>query len=45
MVQTAQQYRDLLIRLVNGDFSVEEINKFSYLNDWIEIKTNEIKVS
>ena len=33
--QMAQQYRNILDRLVKGDFSVEEINKFSYLNDWI----------
>jgi glutathione-regulated potassium-efflux system ancillary protein KefG len=33
--QMAQQYRIILDRFVKGDFSVEEIKKFSYLNDWI----------
>ena len=36
----AQQYRKILYRLVKGDFSVEEIKKFSYLNDWIAGITN-----
>lgn len=38
--QMAQQYRNILDRLVKGDFSVEEIKKFSYLNDWITSTTN-----
>jgi glutathione-regulated potassium-efflux system ancillary protein KefG len=36
---TAQQYRNILERLVSGDFSVEEITKYSYLNDWIASET------
>ena len=30
------QYQKILYRLAEGNFSVEEINKFPYLNDWIE---------
>jgi glutathione-regulated potassium-efflux system ancillary protein KefG len=45
MANTAMLYRNLLIRLVYGDFSVEEINKFSYLNDWIAIETGKNKIS
>jgi len=35
----AQQYSGILERMVNGDFSVDEINHFPYLNDWIESLT------
>ena len=45
MVNTARQYRDLLIRFVNGDFSFEEINRFPYLNDWISNETDKNKIS
>jgi glutathione-regulated potassium-efflux system ancillary protein KefG len=30
------QYQRILNRLAEGNFTIEEINKFSYLNDWIE---------
>jgi glutathione-regulated potassium-efflux system ancillary protein KefG len=30
------QYHNILDRLVKDDFSVEEIRKYSYLNDWAE---------
>jgi glutathione-regulated potassium-efflux system ancillary protein KefG len=29
------QYQMILERFIKGDFSVDEIKKFSYLNDWI----------
>jgi glutathione-regulated potassium-efflux system ancillary protein KefG len=32
---TAQHYRNILKRMAKGEFSVEEIKKFSYMNDWI----------
>jgi glutathione-regulated potassium-efflux system ancillary protein KefG len=32
----SDQYRILLEKLVTGDFSAEEISKFSYMNDWVE---------
>jgi len=31
----ARQYRKMLERFVSADFSPEEINKFSYMNDWL----------
>ncbi len=31
----AQQYREILHRLVTGNFSVSEIKKYEYLNDWL----------
>jgi glutathione-regulated potassium-efflux system ancillary protein KefG len=31
----AQQYRSMLERFSHSDFSVEEIQKFSYMNDWL----------
>ena len=34
-----QQYKRILDKLINGDFSVNEINNFSYLNDWVESVT------
>jgi glutathione-regulated potassium-efflux system ancillary protein KefG len=36
VIETADNYNRLLLRLVNDDFSVEEIEKYSYLNDWIK---------
>lgn len=33
--QMALQYRNVLDRLIKSDFDIEEIKKFSYLNDWI----------
>jgi glutathione-regulated potassium-efflux system ancillary protein KefG len=36
----AQYYRNILVKFVKGEFSVEEIKKFSYLNDWIVSVTN-----
>ena len=38
--QKAQLYSKLLDKLVSGDFSIQEIQKFSYMNDWIESVTN-----
>jgi glutathione-regulated potassium-efflux system ancillary protein KefG len=38
----ADYYREILNRFVKGDFSVKEINNFSYLNDWIASVTNKI---
>lgn len=29
-------YRDLLERLVNGDFSAEQLKQYHFLNDWLE---------
>ena len=34
-IQMVLQYRNILNRLVKGEYSVDEINKYSYLNDWI----------
>jgi glutathione-regulated potassium-efflux system ancillary protein KefG len=31
----AKQYRMLLERMVQGDFSVNEISKYAYMNDWV----------
>jgi glutathione-regulated potassium-efflux system ancillary protein KefG len=31
----SKQYRKILETFIMGDFSVDEIRKFSYLNDWI----------
>jgi glutathione-regulated potassium-efflux system ancillary protein KefG len=39
---TAQQYRSLLDRLVKGDFSVSEIRRYAYLNDWLTKVTTKI---
>ncbi len=36
----AHYYRDILIRFVNNDFSIEDLQKFTCLNDWIA-KTND----
>jgi glutathione-regulated potassium-efflux system ancillary protein KefG len=35
----ANQYRNILDIFVKGDFIVNDIKKFSYLNDWIESVT------
>lgn len=35
IIQSALQYQRILEKLVTGDFSVEAIRKFPYLNDWI----------
>ena len=35
-----QLYRNILDKFVKGDFSVEEIKKYSYMNDWIVSVTN-----
>jgi glutathione-regulated potassium-efflux system ancillary protein KefG len=35
----AKLYRYMLERFVNSDFSVEEIKKFTYMNDWLEAVT------
>ena len=34
LAEMARNYRNILVRLVKGDFSVEEIQKYSCLNDW-----------
>jgi len=39
---TASHYGILLDRLVSGDYSAEEIKKYSYLNDWLEVVTAKI---
>jgi hypothetical protein len=31
----AQLYRTLLERLVRGEFDIESMKKFPYLNDWL----------
>jgi len=36
----AAQYREILVRLANGNFTPEEMTKFPYLNDWIESVTH-----
>lgn len=35
LAENGRQYRHLLNIFAKGDFSVEEIKKYSYLNDWI----------
>jgi glutathione-regulated potassium-efflux system ancillary protein KefG len=35
----AFHYRSLIERFAIGDFKIEEIKKYTYLNDWIESKT------
>jgi glutathione-regulated potassium-efflux system ancillary protein KefG len=39
---TAQQYEIMLKRLVTGDFSVNEIKKYMYMNDWLANVTAKI---
>lgn len=41
----ANQYRNTLDILVKGDFIVNDIKKFAYLNDWIESVTPKISAS
>jgi glutathione-regulated potassium-efflux system ancillary protein KefG len=41
-IDTSRQYGILLERLVKGDFSVNEIEKFEYLNDWVANVTAKI---
>jgi glutathione-regulated potassium-efflux system ancillary protein KefG len=41
----AEIYQELIKRLVSGSFSIEEIKKFPYMNDWIESVTNKISLS
>ena len=36
LTRLSLQYQNILERLVNGEFSVEDMMKFSYLNDWSE---------
>jgi len=43
-IQTARQYGILLDKLVTGDFSAEEIKKYSYLNDWVAKVTAKISI-
>ena len=38
----AQQYGILLERMVRGDFSVNEINKYDYMNNWVASITAKI---
>ena len=38
----AKQYRNILDLFVKGDFIVNDIKKFAYLNDWIESVTPKI---
>jgi glutathione-regulated potassium-efflux system ancillary protein KefG len=40
MIMTGKLYRNMLERFVAGDYSVEEIAKYHYLNDWIVSVTN-----
>jgi len=40
LAENARHYRHLLNIFVKGDFSVEEIKKYSYLNDWIMTLTD-----
>ena len=35
-LKTASQFGELLENIVTGRFSIDEIKKFDYLNDWIE---------
>ena len=39
LAKMSLQYQNILARLGRGDFSITEINKFPYLNDWIESLT------
>jgi len=32
----SEQYRTVLEKLISGDYSLEEISRFSYMNDWLE---------
>ncbi len=36
----ARHFTEVLERMVKGDFSVDEINRYPYLNDWIETLTD-----
>jgi glutathione-regulated potassium-efflux system ancillary protein KefG len=38
----ARQYGDLIERMVRGDYSVNEINKYTYMNDWVASTTAKI---
>jgi glutathione-regulated potassium-efflux system ancillary protein KefG len=35
-----ENYRELLLRFVSGDFSASEIKKYTYLNDWMSESAN-----
>ena len=35
LTEASKEYRELLEILVEGDYVIEEIKKFAYLNDWI----------
>jgi glutathione-regulated potassium-efflux system ancillary protein KefG len=43
--QIARQYRNILDIFVRGDYIVNDIKKFAYLNDWIESVTPKISAS
>jgi glutathione-regulated potassium-efflux system ancillary protein KefG len=38
--QSSKQYRRILEIFIKGDFSIDEIRKFPYLNDWIASLTD-----
>jgi glutathione-regulated potassium-efflux system ancillary protein KefG len=35
LLAEAENYRDLLLKLAEGEFSAEELKKYRYLNEWI----------
>jgi len=39
LTRIAQWYWNILDRLINAEFSIKEIQKYPYLNDWITSKT------
>jgi glutathione-regulated potassium-efflux system ancillary protein KefG len=39
LIAGAVNYRDLLLRLAEGDFSTEELKTYKYLNEWISETT------
>lgn len=40
LAYTSQHYRNMLSRLVNGNFSIDDIKRHPYMNDWIKLETD-----
>jgi hypothetical protein len=38
--EEAQSYGKLLLKLVDGDFEIEEIKKHQYMNEWLTTEIN-----
>jgi len=41
-IHVASQYSILLERMVNGNFSIDEIDRYAYMNDWVTSITTKI---